>query len=189
MLNLAKVKLPDTVSVLGSDYKIKTEFHWWIRFSQLLKNKEIKKYTDCDFLYADKKPENRVLGFSELTKFLRPERTLPRATGKQSDRIIVDFDEDANLIYCAFLEQYGIDLLDEKTHLHWWKFNALFDGLHGTKLNEIMGYRSFDENDKTSERQTLIELREAWSIDVPLSDAEQEALDAFNAQFELGEIL
>lgn len=184
MIDLSKKILPTSIEVAGSFYKIKTDFQHWIRFGCALKNKEIVKYNDADFLYDGKIPENRILGFAELIAFLRPERPLPRATSvKSNNKTIVDYEVDANLIYSAFYEQYKIDLLDEKLHLHWWKFNALFDGLHGTKLNEIMSYRCFDENDKTTEKQNLIELRQAWEIEEPLSDEEQKALDEFNAIF------
>lgn len=42
------------------------------------------------------------------------------------------YQQDAGLIYAAFLSQYNLDLAEER--LHWWAFRALFDGLWGDHL-------------------------------------------------------
>ena len=79
------------------------------------------------------------------------------------------------------MQQYGIDLIDID-NLHWHKFLALFYGLKNTKLDEIMGYRCYEkQTDKGIDPYE--ELREAWSIDPKLTEAEQAELDAFNAAF------
>lgn len=51
------------------------------------------------------------------------------------------YEYDADFIYSAFLQAYGLDLA--RTSLHWWQFRALFRSLPGdTKLVEIIGYRT-----------------------------------------------
>lgn len=183
MFTLRKYDLPDSVEVDGKSFLIKTDFRWWLSFCLALKEKTIETYDDADFLYREKIPKNREKGYQELLKFFRPERKLPRATGRSSGRTILDYEIDAPYIYAAFLEQYGIDLLDRKTVLHWWKFNALLDGLHGTRLNEIQGFRSYDESDKSTTEQIHRELLQMWGLDSELTEQEQKDLEEFNKVF------
>ena len=68
----------------------------------------------------------------------------PPAKGTQTDaqeKPFFSFDHDAEYIYAAFLDQYGVDLQKEPD-LHWWKFHALLSGLReDNKFCQIMGYR------------------------------------------------
>lgn len=41
---------------------------------------------------------------------------------------MMDYEQDADVIYASFLSEYGIDLLDVE-RLHWRKFRALMSGL------------------------------------------------------------
>ena len=53
---------------------------------------------------------------------------------------VFDFTEDADYIYAAFFQDYGIDL--SVTDMHWYKFLALFNGLsENTKLRKIIAWR------------------------------------------------
>ena len=80
--------------------------------------------------------------------------------------IVLDFAIDADYIYAAFMEQYGIDLLTAR--LHWYSFNALLHGLHDTELNNIINARLYkpsgrnDEYEKTKQKQY-----EAWRLPQP----------------------
>lgn len=170
MLDLFKVELPDAINVSGNLYKIKTDYKYWIRFSQCLKTGE-----EFSFIFIDTPPVEK---FDEVTEqlmmFYNPKEELPRPVGKQSNEITLDYDIDADYIYSAFMEQYKIDLMDSKLKMHWWKFSALLKGLHNTKLNEIMSYRCYDPNDKTSYEQSMRDMKNQWRIPqpkVPLSEA------------------
>ena len=44
-----------------------------------------------------------------------------------SEPPMMDYEQDADVIYASFLREYGIDLLD--TSMHWAKFRALLSGL------------------------------------------------------------
>ena len=58
-----------------------------------------------------------------------------------------DFEEDADLIYAGFMQQYGIDLQEED--MHWWKFMILLENLGAdTRLSRIMEYRTVDTASK-----------------------------------------
>lgn len=183
MIDLSQTKMPTAVLVDGVFYPIKTDFQYWLLFCKKLKNKEIESLNDCDFLYSSNKiPKDRMKGYEELLNFFKPKKELPRAVGKSTGVTVFDYIIDSPLIFAAFFEQYGIDLMDESLHLHWWKFNALFDGLHDTKMNKVMEYRTYDENDKQSMESFYKEMRQAWQIE-DMSDGVQKDLDDFNKLF------
>lgn len=74
-------------------------------------------------------------------------RETPKEHGAASgtgQRRIYDYAVDGKYIYAAFLDQYGIDLIDVK-YLHWWKFRAMFVSLRGDhEIMRIMGYRGIN---------------------------------------------
>lgn len=180
-----KNKTPSAIEVDGVLYPIKTDFQYWVMFSERLNKGKIKFFSDVLFLFENenKIPTDFVTAYKKLLDFLNPPRILPRPVSRSSsDDVILDYSIDADLIFCAILEQYGIDLTDEKLHLHWWKFCALLSGLHNTKLNEVMGYRSFNPNDKTDYKKSMSELKEIWRIETELTREQNEALAKFDAK-------
>ncbi|MCM1218946.1 MAG: bacteriophage Gp15 family protein [Lachnospiraceae bacterium] len=178
-MNLAKKKLQETVFVDGMDYAIMTDFRYWLCFARTLKT--AKLYSEFDFVYeCGNVPADRKAGFNELVKFYNPPQPLPRPDGSGGAKV-VDFEQDADLIFAAFWERYGIDLAEKD--LHWHKFLALFRGLHDTKLNEVMGYRCYDERDKTDYRKFMSRMKGAWALEEELSEGEKEAVEKFDGEF------
>jgi len=165
----------------GETFDIFTDFQFWINFLLKRKKKEIKKPEDFYFLFSSKVPKNAPLALDALCDFCDVRNPLPKKVGPSDNRIIFDYEIDSDLVFSAFWDCYGINLLDEKLHLHWYAFNALFDGLHDTKLNKVMEFRSYDKNDKSTYEQTSERLKQAWTIDIPLTEEEQKALDKFDA--------
>lgn len=182
MIDLTKAVLPNTVTVHGVLYEIQTDFHYWINFNLILQEEENPLYSDFDFMYKFNKPEDRQEGFFQLLKFNRQKKLLPRPTSNSgTDEIIFDYKIDSDLIYSAFFEQYGIDLCNST--LHWFKFQSLFEGLHDTKLNDVMSYRSYDPNYKYDYKKDMEEKKKAWLIEKKIDKETQKALDKFNAKF------
>ena len=187
MLDLSKKVLPDSIEVGGKDYKIKTDFRLWLSFDRLLKKEP--RLSDFDYLYEFDGltpicPEDRQAGLDALLKFYNPPSPLPRSDGQKGEPVF-DFFQDADLIFAAFLERYGIRLT--QADLHWHEFLALFRGLKDTKLNDVMGWRSFEPDgskgmEKWNERMN--ELKRAWALETEITEADKKALDAFNARFE-----
>ena len=94
---------------------------------------------------------------------------------EQEDKQIFSYEHDADYIYAAFVQQYGIDLTECK--LHWWKFKALFAGLTGsTKIREIMEIRATDiSHIKDKERRShMIKLQDAYALPDMRSEEEKE---------------
>lgn len=81
--------------------------------------------------------------------------------GKQ--QILYDFEHDGEYIYASFMQDYGIDLIDQQGILSWSRFIALFQGLSkNTKIKEIMRIRGMEIPPPTKTNQKEIqELTEA----------------------------
>lgn len=129
-------------------------------------------------MYCGKIPPNRLEGIRALIEFMNPPHLLPRKTGEDSGERVIDFNEDADLIYSAFMDQYKINLTTAR--LHWFEFMALLGGLHDTELNNVISYRLYKSdgrNDNYSKR--MEKLREAWRLPDPADNAPDEALEEF----------
>lgn len=176
MLDLTKKKLPQAIEVGGRFYRIKTDYRYWLRFLQIVK--EPATLDDFDFLYLDDIPEDKQAGVDALVEFCFIKNPLPRSTGGNSEPVF-SYEQDEDLIYAAFYEQYSIDLL--KTNLHWHQFSALLNGLHGTKLDDVIAFRAFEPNDKSTYEQYMQKMKQAWELETKLSQEEQEALERFDA--------
>lgn len=74
-------------------------------------------------------------------------KSFPRKIAGINNKQPFDFEEDADLIYAGFLQQYGIDL--QEVDMHWWKFMILLENLGtDTRLSRIMEYRTIDTASK-----------------------------------------
>lgn len=178
MMDLTKKALPNTVVVGGRAYSIYTDFRPWMRFEIAVGKLQRGETIDISYLFKNDMPA--YCDLAELFAFSRPASPLPRQIS-HGNVIVLDYELDSDLIFAAFLGQYGIDLCDVK-ELHWHKFLALLGGLNeSTKLREVMGYRCYERsNDK---KDPYEELRRAWEIEPPMSEEEQVEIDEFNRMF------
>ncbi len=181
MMDLTKKGLPNVVDIGGSPYSIYTDYRVWMRFENEAMNMRAGDRIDVSYLFKNDMPA--YCNISDLFSFSRPKSLLPRSVGNHSDAVIIDYDLDADLIYAAFLGQYGIDLIDIP-ELHWHKFLALLKGVNEqTKLREVMGYRCYEKQAADNRRDVYEELRRAWEID-RLTPEEQMEADKFSSYFD-----
>lgn len=171
-MKLTKAILPKSIILSnGKIFEINTDHYYWFRFSEIIRGKSYL-LTDFDFLYKSRNPEDKPStveemqeAYEKLCEFFYEKKEIPRPTGDSDGTRTIDYEIDADLIYSAFMEQYGIDLVS--TPLHWHKVRALLEGLHNTKLNEIMGYRSWRRtgSGKLSDHEREMQkLKMAWSL-------------------------
>lgn len=180
MIDLTKAKLPEAVKVEGGFFRVRTSFKYWLNFLALIEGGK-RRPADFDFMYVKEKPKNRAAGLLAMIEFCNPPSVLPRTDkGGESGGKAVDYAIDADYIFAAFMERYGIDLVE--SDLHWHKFLALFKGLRDTKLNEIIGYRLWENaSGKRGDYERQMEkLKAAWELPQE-SDEEDEDLKAFEA--------
>lgn len=175
-MDFTKALLPETIEVSGKHYQIQTGHSYWFLFSQIM-GRDKKYVSDFDYLYTDEKPEDGQVGVDALLAFYYEKKELPRSSGDDDGEIVLDYELDADLIYAALMQCYGVDLFDKQ--IHWHKVRALIAGLHETKLNEIMGYRCA----KPGKNKELSRMKEIWRLPRKLSAEDKEAMERFNAQF------
>ena len=157
--NLLIDPLPTHLIVGGRAFAIDSNFRAGILFELMVTDGSL---TDAELsvnalnlFFTDEIPEDREAAFEAIIWFYRngyEEKPTRRRKAKQEpvkepeQSRVFSFEEDAPLIYAAFMSQYGIDLQDIE-YLHWWKFNAMFRGIReDERLTEIIGYRSIDLN-------------------------------------------
>jgi hypothetical protein len=171
--------LPDTITVKGREYKVHTDFRVWMKFEISITKMRKDDLLSVGYLFPGDMP--KFCNINSLLEFSRPRNELPRQTFGNSNTIVLDYELDSDLIYSAFLGQYGIDLVSVE-HLHWHKFLALLAGLNdNTRLREVMGYRCYEPSTEKEEIWRA-KLRRAWEID-RVSMEEKEELDEFSRLF------
>ena len=180
MINLTERNaLPDTVIVGGREFRVNTDFRVWMKFEISLTKMRKDDLLSVDYLFVNDMPN--FCNINDLLEFSRPRNELPRPIFGNPDVVVVDYELDSDLIYSAFLGQYGIDLV-EIEHLHWHKFLALLAGVNeSTRLREVMGYRCYE---KSTEKEDIwrAKLKRAWEID-RMTMEEKEELDKFSNMF------
>lgn len=172
--------LPNVIFAEGREFPIFTDFRVWMKFEISLTKMGANDLIPVNYLFPGDKP--RYCRIEDLLMFSRPQNILPRPMFGRSDTIVIDYELDADLIYSAFLGQYGIDLVDVE-HLHWHKFLALLAGVNdSTKLREVMGYRCYE---KSTEKEDVwrLKLKRAWEID-RISPEEKAELEEFSNLFQ-----
>lgn len=88
-------------------------------------------------------PVEKVALMTEISrKFIQVKK---RPKMKQNPVPALDFEEDGDYIYASFMQEYGIDLIDQQGKLAWKKFLWLFNGLSPeTKIKQVMRIRGME---------------------------------------------
>ena len=155
--NMFYEPLPVAVELSGREYEIITDFREWIRFIDMINDKEIPPNLKVMFTLS-MFPGGLSLSEVELQDLLKS-FSLFLACKTEDDDTAADSDDDnppprkpqilsysvdAPYIIAGFMQDYGIDLL-AVDYMHWWKFRALLDGLRDdTEIKRRMYYRSID---------------------------------------------
>jgi len=175
-MDLTKSFLPDSVMVSGKHYKIHTGHSYWFRFAQIL-GQDVKLLSEFAHLYVDDIPEDQQSGVDALYGFYYEAKELPRSEGDSGERVL-DYEIDADFIYSAILQCYGIDLYEKQ--VHWHKVRAMIAGISGTRLNDVMGYRCASPRKNTE----IARLKRIWALPEKMTQEDKAALERFNAQFD-----
>lgn len=170
----------------GTEYPIHSDFREWIRFESLITNADVpenlKFFIALRLIFADNVPDDFHAAHEFIGWFYRGGKELPEDNENSggivlTSRRVYDYEYDSDYIFAAFMEQYGIDL-SEIPYLHWWKFLALFKGLHDCKMTDIMGYRGAEITDDLpdSRKAFLMDMQELFEL--PVSLTEQRRIEA-----------
>ena len=178
--------LPESVSIGGLKYPIDTDFRTWVLLEELLLDETItqseKAALALELVYPVPVPpfliEDALEGifwFYSLNKGVQ--RSDSEGQEESTGTAVYSYEHDAEYIYAAFLEQYGIDLTS--TDLHWWKFRALLKSLgEDTLFVKIMGYRAMEISADMPAKQKVFYTKMKKLYALPVSRAEEEKANA-----------
>jgi len=181
-MNILTDTLPDFITVEGKKYCVNTDFRIWLEFDKImhLENIGVKdKIMMVARLCFDKErikvyPENINETMDGLLSFFLCGKS-PQKDG--SEEKAFSFQHDSELIYSAFLTQYGIDLLSVP-YMHWYVFSALFQGLEEQRrIMKIINWRLLDTNsvENKEKRKQFKKIKEFYALPDEKSKEEKEA--------------
>lgn len=180
MIDLRNKSLPDTITVNGKDFLIKTDFRLWLKFSTMIE--EERPLSDYLFLLEDVEGNIPLDNFfPQLVQFYTNPNSTPKNINSTSTDRVVDYIEDGEYIIASFMQDYGIDLTE--VDMHWHKFKALFAGLSDdTKIKQIMSMRSYRKNKKSYETQCE-ENKKVWALPHHTRQVSADTMDEINELF------
>lgn len=170
-MNLVQ-KFPTAVNVSGEVCKVNTDFRVGLKIIQAFEDPRLTNMERQGILIAllfPNQPKDFYGAVSTGIKFLdcgKPKRE--STTGR-----VFSFTKDADFIYSAFLQTYGVDL--QTADLHWWKFVNMFSDLSPeTTFERIVSLRIRRNNGKLTKDEQIIwvEAREVLELDEVEDDAE-----------------
>ena len=184
MIDLSKKGLPDSIIVSGSFVEIKTDFRFWLNFSEKMSEEEIsiQDILECirfpiDFESCTNHIDETM---EQIKQFMAPKEVTPVEHNVTDTTKVIDFIKDGSYIYASFMSCYHIDLVDIE-YLHWHKFLALFNSLpDNCMIKNIIYMRSY-KKDTRSEESIRKELKRIWSFpkEIKRSEEMQEINDLF----------
>lgn len=169
----------ESVEYQGKHYRTKAAFDAVLTVQKLYKDEELSSYDKATvalklllrspFRIGILSPVQRIELLEEIfDKQVDDKESKNDASGRTRT---VDFELDGEYIYAAFLQDYGIDLIEYQGRLHWKKFLALFQGLSDdTKIKQIMHIRAMDIPAPTKHNQEqirkIMELKSYYALPV-----------------------
>lgn len=183
-MNILIDELPTEVTINNRRYEINSDFRTSVLFELLINDGELsesEKLVQGLKLYYPIIPDDLESAIDKITWFYSGGKEgikTENGTSLDGSDNIYDFEYDADYIYSAFLDQYGIDLQDIE-YLHWWKFKAMFNGLKSdNKIVEIMGYRGTDLSDIGDKDQKDFYKKMQKLYEIPKSTSEKEKINS-----------
>ena len=183
--------VPESLTIAGTEYEIKTDFRVWLKFEMMLTDEvsdsattlaDIKKLifkSDMPPEREDEETAERILWFYRCGK---PEQKNSSSSSKE----VFSYEYDDGYICAAFMEQYHIDINTVK--LHWWKFRAFMLALsEETEFVKIMGFRSIEITSKMTAAQKAYYQKMKKLYKLPVKKEVQEKISAIEEALIKGE--
>lgn len=150
--------LPTEVALGGRAFPIRHDFRDGVRFETLMFDERLPdeaKLPAALRIWYETMPPAAMLSeaIDAMLDFYRCGKVPTPDVGGDTAPLY-SYVHDYDLIYAAFLQSYGIDLLDPETRLHWWRFRAMLAALPADcQLMRVIGYRAAKPYDGMSKEQ------------------------------------
>lgn len=182
MISLTE-ELTQSIAYQGREYPIDLSYDNVLRFYQLLDDADFdegEKIIAAFHIFFDEEvpddPEFLMNVVKLLGEYVSASPYGGDTASSQDGQAPIryfSFQQDAPAIYASFMEQYGIDLIEEQGKLHWDKFKALLDGLGPeTQFRRIVSIRQRttdglegEELSALMEQQQYYRLTDGASVD------------------------
>lgn len=94
---------------------------------------------------------------------------MPTPTNEDDESVSgYSLTKDADMIFASFMQEYGIDLIEYRGKMHWFKFRALFEGLRDdTTIKTIISIRTTplpNGEENRDERERLMKLKKIYEL-------------------------
>jgi hypothetical protein len=182
-------RLEDEIEIEGKIYPLDLAFDTVLRFFDLMDDESFfdhekiniafKMFVDTDDEFDFDVKYQAVKTIVE-TFIIRDESNGSDDGG--TSKQLYDLKQDAEYIYASFLQEYGIDLIEQQGKLRWEKFLALLGGLRdNTRFKEIVGIRAAElprGKGMEEERKRLRKLKQIYALkkDQKTKEAELDAM-------------
>ena len=181
MINALYEHFPETVMINGKEYQVLTDFRDWLRFADMLEDKDIpdreKLFMMAQWLedtpaVISKEVVTALCGFYRANEL---EQDIPEDRDGDTDEIrrppVISWKIDAKYIIGDFLRYYGTDLLTAE--MHWWKFRTLLSALPDeSQMMKRIAYRSADLSliKNEAERKRIMRMQQIYALPFELDD-------------------
>lgn len=188
MLAISQEELPTRITADDLEIPVSADFRSWIKADLIMKDRQIPKEAKlpviCQYIGLDLSRLNVTIPdlWAGIFKFYMCEQEPRGEAVSTSSATAYRFDCDWWLIYAAFIQQYGINLLT--ADLHWFEFRALLDGLtEQTQFIKVVQARLRDTSKLKGEEKAQAEkLKRYWKVP---DDSAQEERDPHEIEAEL----
>lgn len=170
-------KFTDEIYIEDVVYQLDLSFDQVLTAFRALKDKEMTFYdrlqTYLELLIIGEIPEIEfwIPAYDAINQLVMTEQTTgvrydlngdPMPSPNSSKESDFDFEVDAKYIFAAFMQAYGIDLIEVQGKLHWTKFVALLNALPSdTVFRQIRQIRSTDLSKiKDKDQRELIRIQQ-----------------------------
>lgn len=161
---------PTCIRLEGRETEIDADFRTVLKCLRVLRDEDIKPHGRmlllCRWFFCGKAVPNALELFVAFALGERSE--------DESERRVMDFEQDADAIYASFLMAYGMDLT-EIPYLHWYKFIVLLRLLgEDTPLEKRIALRMLDTSKLKGDARVKAErAQEAVALKEQASAAEE----------------
>ena len=154
MFNIITDKLPSEYQGVN----VRTDFKQAIKFFKIVEDEELSDIEKTNLIMLCLFEETPILN-EDLWEFINYYIAGGQESKGGSDEKLFCFNQDAERVYSAFRQIYGINLIHE--NMHWWEFLALFKCLpDGTNLARVIQIRGEDIDPKADAKTRYKQMKQ-----------------------------
>lgn len=177
-------RLPDSFEYNGKEYSINLSFDRVLDMREIQQEELIEVDSKIELMLealeveCEEEERTNVLEYvlynvihkvdeEETIEYDLLGNPMKKSKTEQETEITLDFEQDASLIYSAFLQAYGINLYNEFGKLHWYEFMALIEGVpENTLLYQVRNIRAWkpQKHDSKEYKRQMNKLKELYKL-------------------------